>query len=297
MSYSHLTFHPYIEPEYIICKTAFMDSLGAVTIEQHANIALITLNRPEQLNAWNSEISAGLDTLLRQAEEDSAIRAVVITGNGRAFCAGADLSGGGDTFDVSRSRDKDDDSAARTPQLLPHQISKPVIAAINGPAVGVGATYALTCDMRIASEGARIGFVFNRIGMLPELGSHALLPRIVGFSNAARLLMAGEIVDAQAALQMGLVSEIHDNEALIERTLDIAQQICMAAPVSVAATKRLLWEGLSSSWDQMHAAETPVFDWIAQQPDSVEGVVAFLEKRKPNWKMNPNTDLPKELFD
>tara|TARA_B100000945_G_scaffold281005_1_gene248464 strand:+ start:150 stop:605 length:456 start_codon:yes stop_codon:yes gene_type:complete len=151
--------------------------------------------------------------------------------------------------------------------------------------------------MRIASEGARIGFVFNRIGMLPELGSHALLPRVIGFSNAARLLMAGEIVDAQEALQMGLVSEIHDNGALIEKTLDIAQQICMAAPVSVAATKRLLWEGLSLSWDQMHAAETPVFDWIAQQPDSVEGVVAFLEKRKPSWKMNPNTDLPKELFD
>ena len=169
-----------------------MDSLGAVTIENHANIALIALNRPEKLNAWNSEISAGLDTLLRQAEEDSAIRAVVITGNGRAFCAGADLSGGGDTFDVSRSRDKDDNSAARTPQLLPHQISKPVIAAITGPAVGVGATYALTCDMRIASEGARIGFVFNRIGMLPELGSHALLPRIVGFSNAARLLMGAK---------------------------------------------------------------------------------------------------------
>ena len=123
MSYSHLTFHPYIEPKYIICKTASMDSLGAVTIENHANIALIALNRPEQLNAWNSEISAGLDTLLRQAEEDSAIRAVVITGNGRAFCAGADLSGGGDTFDVSRSRDKDDDSAARTPQLVPQQIS------------------------------------------------------------------------------------------------------------------------------------------------------------------------------
>ena len=260
-------------------------------------IAIVRLNRPEQLNAWNNKISSGLDACLREASDRSDIRAVIITGTGRAFCAGADLSGGGDTFDANTERDQDDTSEARTPQFLPHQVAKPVIAAINGPAVGVGATYPLMCDIRIASDSARIGFVFNRIGMLPELGSHSLLPRIVGFSNAAQLLMGGEIIDADAALAMGLVSSIHPADRLVDQAIELAARLSAAAPVSVAATKKLLWRGLSLSWEQMHQMETPIFEWVAQQPDSVEGVTAFLEKRSPEWAMNPSKDLPKELFD
>jgi len=260
-------------------------------------IAIVRLNRPEQLNAWNNKISSGLDACLREASDRSDIRAVIITGTGRAFCAGADLSGGGDTFDANRERDQDDTSEARTPQFLPHQVAKPVIAAINGPAVGVGATYPLMCDIRIASDSARIGFVFNRIGMLPELGSHSLLPRIVGFSNAAQLLMGGEIIDADTALAMGLVSSIHPADRLVDQAIELAARLSAAAPVSVAATKKLLWRGLSLSWEQMHQMETPIFEWVAQQPDSVEGVTAFLEKRSPEWAMNPSKDLPKELFD
>jgi len=268
-----------------------------ITIDYVDQIALIRLNRPEQLNAWNNKISSGLDAALRQVSNSSEVRAVIITGTGRAFCAGADLSGGGDTFDSHRDRDQDDTSEARTPQFLPHQVPKPVIAAINGPAVGVGATYPLMCDIRIASESARLGFVFNRIGMLPELGSHSLLPRIVGFSNAAQLLMGGEIIDAKTALSMGLVSSVHPDDQLLDQAIELATQLCSAAPVSVAATKQLLWKGLSLSWEEMHRMETPVFDWVAQQPDSVEGVTAFLEKRPPNWAMDPSKDLPKELFD
>jgi enoyl-CoA hydratase/carnithine racemase len=268
-----------------------------VTVDYVDQIAVVRLNRPEHLNAWNNKISSGLDTLLRQVSDSPDVRVVIITGSGRAFCAGADLSGGGDTFDSNRERDQDDTSEARTPQFLPHQVTKPVIAAINGPAVGVGATYPLMCDIRIASESARIGFVFNRIGMLPELGSHSLLPRIVGFSNAAQLLMGGEIIDAQTALSMGLVSAVHPDDQLLDQAIELATQLCAAAPVSVAATKQLLWKGLSLSWEEMHRMETPVFDWVAQQPDSVEGVTAFLEKRPPNWLMDPSEDLPKELFD
>ena len=278
-------------------KTALVSSDSEVMMDCVDQIAIVRLNRPEQLNAWNNQISAGLDASLREASDRSDIRAVIITGTGRAFCAGADLSGGGDTFDVNRDRDQDDTSEARTPQFLPHQVTKPVIAAINGPAVGVGATYPLMCDIRLAADSARIGFVFNRIGMLPELGSHSLLPRIVGFSNAAQLLMGGEIIDAQTALSMGLVSAIHPQDRLLEKAIELAAQLCVAAPVSVAATKKLLWEGLSLSWEQMHRKETPIFDWVAQQPDSVEGVTAFLEKRPPEWTMNPSKDLPKELFD
>jgi enoyl-CoA hydratase/carnithine racemase len=268
-----------------------------VTVEHLDRVAVVRLNRPDRLNAWNNKISAGLDAALEQVSNDPDIRAVVITGTGRAFCAGADLSGGGDTFDPNRNRDLDDTSEERTPQFLPHQVTKPVIAAINGPAVGVGATYPLLCDIRIASESARLGFVFNRIGMLPELGSHSLLPRIVGFSNAAQLLMGGEIIDADTALSMGLVSQVHPDEDLLAQAIALAEQLCSAAPVSVAATKQLLWQGLSLSWEEMHHKETPIFDWIAQQPDSVEGVTAFLEKRNASWSMDPSRDLPKELFD
>ena len=268
-----------------------------VTVEHLDRVAVVRLNRPDRLNAWNNKISAGLDAALEQVSNDPDIRAVVITGTGRAFCAGADLSGGGDTFDPNRNRDLDDTSEERTPQFLPHQVTKPVIAAINGPAVGVGATYPLLCDIRIASESARLGFVFNRIGMLPELGSHSLLPRIVGFSNAAQLLMGGEIIDADTALSMGLVSQVHPDEDLLAQAIVLAEQLCSAAPVSVAATKQLLWQGLSLSWEEMHHKETPIFDWIAQQPDSVEGVTAFLEKRNASWSMDPSRDLPKELFD
>jgi len=270
---------------------------GAVTVEHVDRVAVVRLNRPEHLNAWNHEISSGLDAALRDCSEDPDVRSVVITGTGRAFCAGADLSGGADTFDSERDRDLEDTSETRTPKLLPHQVPKPVIAAINGPAVGVGATYPLMCDIRIAAQSARIGFVFNRIGMLPELGSHALLPRVVGFSNASQLLMGAEIVDAERAHSMGLVSSVHPDEDLVEEAINLATRLSVAAPVSVAATKKLLWKGLSLSWDEMHQMEEPVFEWVGRQPDSVEGINAFLEKRPANWTMNPSRDLPKELFD
>ena len=270
---------------------------GAVTVDYVDRVAVLRLNRPEHLNAWNYEISSGLDAALQDCSKDPDVRAVIVTGAGRAFCAGADLSGGGDTFDPDRDRDLEDTSEARTPKLLPHQVPKPVIAAINGPAVGVGATYPLMCDIRIAAKSARIGFVFNRIGMLPELGSHALLPRVVGFSNASRLLMGAEIIDAETAHSMGLVSSVHPDEKLLEEAVSLAKRLSAAAPVSIAASKKLLWKGLSLSWDEMHQMEGPVFDWVGRQPDSVEGINAFLEKRPANWTMNPYQDLPKELFD
>ena len=134
----------------------------------------------------------------------------------------------------------------------------------------MGATYPLLCDIRIASQSARIGFVFNRIGMLPELGSHSLLPRIVGFSNAAQLLMGGEIIDANTALSMGLVSQVYPDEDLLDQAIALAERLSVAAPVSVAASKRLLWKGYHSVGRKC-TTKTPIFNWVAQQPDSVEG--------------------------
>ncbi|MFB0902135.1 MAG: enoyl-CoA hydratase-related protein, partial [Acidimicrobiales bacterium] len=163
--------------------------MDEVLVEVDGRVAIITLNRPDALNAWNGPLCQQLDAALTWAAGADEVAAVVITGAGRAFCAGADLSAGGGTFVDAQERGGDDDIAARTPSVLPWDVPKPVIAAINGHAVGVGATYALACDMRFVSETAKIAFVFTRRGMLSELGSHAVLPRVVGFSNAADLLM------------------------------------------------------------------------------------------------------------
>ena len=156
-----------------------------VSVVVDGRVGVITLNRPEALNAWNGALNRDLQAALRWAAADDAVGAVVVTGAGRAFCAGADLSSGGDTFANNEDRGPEDDSHSRTPTYLPWDVPKPVIAAINGHAVGVGATFALACDLRFAAHGAKIGFVFTRRGMLSELGSHAILPKVVGFSNAA----------------------------------------------------------------------------------------------------------------
>ncbi len=222
--------------------------------------------------------------------------AVVITGAGRAFCAGADLSSGGDTFADGGASRPGDDLEARTPKFLPWDVPKPVIAAINGHAVGVGATYALACDIRFVAASAKIAFVFSRRGMLAELGSHALLPRVVGLSNASDLILSGRPVDGNEAGRLGLATTCADGDATktlaIERAAEMAT---MSAPVSMAISKRLLWEGVGL--DAMRTREQPLFDWVAEQPDSVEGVVSFLEKRTPEWKMSAVADFPHDLFD
>jgi enoyl-CoA hydratase/carnithine racemase len=173
----------------------------------------------------------------------------------------------------------------------------PVIAAINGAAVGVGATYPLSCGIRFAAEDAKIGFVFNRRGMLPELASHTNLRRVVGLSNAADLLMSGRIITGEEAAEMGLVSravpKIEVLDLALERAHDIAVNV---APVSVAVTKRRLWEGFAASTAEMQLKEQRVFAWFSRQPDSIEGVASFLEKRSPDWKLRRSVDFPDRLL-
>ncbi len=250
--------------------------LETVLTELDGRVAIITLNRPEALNAWNGALSRDLDAALRWATEDDDVGAVVITGAGRAFCAGADLSSGGETFAGNEDRGPEDDSQSRTPKVLPWDIPKPVIAAINGHAVGVGATYALSCDLRIVAEPAKIGFVFSRRGMLPELASHAVLPRVVGMSNASDLLLSGRAITGPEATAMGLTSTTTTVEDVVpvavERAADMAVH---GAPVSMAISKRLLWESMGVT--AMMRREQPLFDWVATQPDSIEGVESFLE--------------------
>lgn len=269
-------------------------ALTAVRLELEGRVAIITLDRPEAMNAWNGELCRDLDAALTWVASSDDVGAVVITGAGRAFCAGADLSNGGETFSAAEGRGGDDDMDARTPKVLPWDVPKPVIAAINGHAVGVGATYSLACDLRIAAEDAKIGFVFSRRGMLSELGSHAVLPRVVGFSNAADLLFSGRAVTGAEAATLDLVSEAvaadRVLEAAVARATDMATH---GAPASMAISKRLLWEGIGL--DAMRAKEEPLFAWVATQPDSIEGVTSFLEKRPPEWSVSVS-DVPEELF-
>lgn len=270
--------------------------LETVRTDVDRRVAIITLNRPEALNAWNGQLNRDLEAALVWARDDDRIGAVVITGAGRAFCAGADLSTGGNTFADDGGQNPDDDRQARTVTLYPWDIPKPVVAAINGHAVGIGATYALACDLRFAAHKAKIGFVFSRRGMLPELASHAVLPRVVGFSNAADLLLSGRIISGTEAATLGLVSEATDADSVLQLAVSRAADMAInGAPVSMAITKRLMWESMGVT--AMIEREDPLFDWVASQPDSVEGVTSFLEKREPKWNLSAIKDFPDGVYE
>ena len=263
-------------------------SYEAVVYEVSEGVATLTLNRPERMNAWNGAIDQAMSAALAAARDDDAVRAIIVTGAGRAFCAGADLEGGGDTFAGREERD----TGSNVAQLLPYDVPKPVIAALNGAAVGIGMTYPMLCDVRIAAETAKLGFVFTRRGMMPELAAHTIVQRVAGFSNAAHLLMSGRIVTGAEAAELGIVSKAVPKEALLDTARAMASEYRYAAPVSVAVTKRLLWEGMHTGVSAMMQREDEVFPWFGDQPDAREGILSFLEKRDPQWKLSAARDLP-----
>ena len=277
-------------------------ALETVGYEVADRVATVTLNRPEKMNAWNGAMARDLSAAMAEARDDDAVRAIILTGAGRAFCAGLDLSGGADTFSggggegggtpQAEERPSGGTGGANIPTLLPYDVPKPIIAAINGPAVGVGITYPMLCDVRIAAERATIGFVFVRRGVMPELASHAIVQRVVGFSNAADLLMSGRIITGVEAAQMGLVSKAVPKEELLDAARAQAAEYVKAAPVSVAMTKRLLWEGMQRSAADMMQRENELFPWLSAQADAREGVISFLEKREPEWQLSAARDLP-----
>jgi enoyl-CoA hydratase/carnithine racemase len=259
-------------------------------------VALLTLNRPEAMNAWTPRMAFEIDQALRQCEADDAVRAVVITGAGRAFCAGADLGRGGDTFQPpERSARSSEDRGDATNALWPFQMTKPVIAALNGHAIGVGLTFPMTCDLRYVAEDAKLQFAFVRRGVIPELASHAIVPRVVGLSRAAELLLSGRMFSGREAAAMGLASQALPAGEVLPAALAHAREYRLAAPASVAISKRLLWEGLALTPPEMMKREGPLFAWVGAQVDAREGVLAFLEKREPAWKLRPSRDLPESL--
>jgi len=256
-------------------------------------VATITLNRPEKMNAFHFALGAELSNAYARCDMDDAVRAVILPGAGKAFCAGADMSGGGKTFDdVEGSRSRAD-SGSRVRGLAAYQVRKPVIAAINGHAVGVGLTLAMQCDLRLVARDAKLAFSFVRRGIIPELGSHSILPRVIGFSRAADLLLSGRTIRGEEAAALGLASEALPAEAVVPRAQEWARDVAVnAAPASVAITKRLLWEGVTETPRETMAKAKPLLAWVGKQVDAAEGVRSFLERRPPEWKLRASTDLP-----
>jgi enoyl-CoA hydratase/carnithine racemase len=262
-------------------------------VEDH--IATITLNRPDRLNAFNHQVQTDLIGALDRIDADDEVRAVIVTGAGRAFCAGADLAAGGDTFDAAaRGRDPEvvNRDGGGLVSLRIFALTKPIIAAINGPAVGVGITMTLPMDVRLAARSARIGFVFTRRGLAPEACSSWFLPRLVGISQAARWCYSGRVFDAVEAAAGGLVELVSDDQ-LLERANEIASEIAASAPVSVSLTRQMLWRGLTFDHPMdAHRADSRAIQALGQREDAKEGVRSFLEKRDPEWTMRTSRDLP-----
>lgn len=271
--------------------------------ELEDGIAVITLNRPDKLNAFNTQMMHDVIAAFDHTDADDDVKAVIVTGAGRGFCAGADLAAGGATFNYKQLGGEE--HAARTHDgvhrdggglttLRIFDSLKPVIAACNGPAVGVGVTMQLAMDIRLASTEARYGFVFARRGINPEAASSWFLSRLVGIQTALEWCYTGRIFPAQEALDRGLVRSIHAPDALLPAAKAIAREIIdNAAPVSVAITRQLIWRMAGASHPmEAHRADSRAIQLRGAQADAKEGVSAFLEKRPPSFPDKVSTDLP-----
>jgi enoyl-CoA hydratase/carnithine racemase len=272
-----------------------------IAYELDEGILTITLDRAEQLNAFTNTMMLEMIDAFDRADADDSVRAIIVTGRGRGFCAGADLSGGPSTFDANRGGRSTDISEYRDGggrlTLRIFECKKPVIGAINGPAVGVGVTMTLAMDIRLASDQARFGFVFSRRGIVPEACSTWFLPRIVGIQQAAEWVYSGRVFNAQEALAGRLVRSVHPHADLLPAAREIAREIAQnTAPVSVALSRQMLWRGLVADHPmQAHMADSRGILVMGQSPDVREGVAAFLEKRAPKFTMSVSKELP-DLF-
>jgi enoyl-CoA hydratase/carnithine racemase len=258
-------------------------------------ILTLTLHRPEKLNAFTVTMMRELLDAFERADDDDAVRAVIVTGAGRAFCAGADLSGGGGTFDYAEHgglEEHRDGGGLVTLRIF--ESRKPVIAAINGPAVGVGITMTLPMDVRIASSAARIGFVFARRGIVPEACSSWFLPRVVGISQAAEWVYTGRIFTAEEALAGRLVSRVVAPDLLLDTARGLAREIVdNTSAVSVALARALLWRMLGADHPmEAHKVDSRAIYWMGRSADAAEGVSAFLHKRPARFTLRPSADMP-----
>ena len=271
--------------------------MAVVRTDLTGGVMTLTLDRPEKLNAFTIEMMQELIDAFDVADADDAVRAVVVTGAGRAFCAGADISGGTKGFVDVEKRKVGDGIVRDGGGLLTLRIFeslKPVIAAVNGAAVGVGATMQLPMDMRLASEDAKFGFVFGRRGIVPEACSSWFLPRVVGISKAMEWSTTGRIFDAQEALSAGLVRSVHKPADLLGAAQELAQEIgANNAPVSVALTRQMMWRMLGADHPmQAHRVDSLAIELRTASDDAAEGVRSFTEKRPAVFPDKVSIDLP-----
>lgn len=278
-------------------------SFETIRTETAAGVTTITLDRPDRLNAFTTRMMEELIAAFDAADADDAVRAVIVTGEGRGFCAGADL-GGADAFTAAKVDPRSTDPAVWSDPrnrdgggrvtLRIFRCLKPVIGAINGPAVGIGATMLLPMDMRLASEAARFGFVFARRGIVPEAASSWFLPRVVGISKAMEWCATGRVFGADEALEAGLVRSVHAPDDLLPAARELAREIAdNTAPVSVALTRQMMWRGLGAS-DPMeaHRIDSRAVAARSASDDAAEGIASFLEKRPAEFSDRVSRDMP-----
>ena len=274
-----------------------MKNLETVRTEVRENSLIIYLSREERMNAFTLTMQQEIVKVLDDAEEDDDIKAIIFTGDGKAYCAGADLSSGGNTFDNRKGRERTNDVVRDSGGLLTLRLfkcKKPLIAAVNGAAVGIGATMLLPMDTRICSDQARFGFVFAKRGIVPEAASSWFLPRLIGINKALELCYTGKVISAEEAKEIRLVSEILNQDKLIERALEIAKEFTAeSSQISIALTRQMMWRMLGAD-DPMEAHKIDsraVFE-LGQSGEAIEGVNSFLEKRPPSFPGKVSKDMP-----
>lgn len=260
-------------------------------------VATITLNRPDELNTCSGDLLERLTKLYRRCDEDDEIRAVVVTGAGRAFCAGADMSDAAKTFDVSEAGGFDQFSSAGV-GFPAFKIRKLVVAAVNGHAIGLGMTLAMQCDVRIFALEGKYGIVQVRRGVIGDAHSHWTMVRLVGLSRAAEIMLTGRTFRGDELDRLGVANLVLTADRVLPTALEIARDSAIyAAPLSVAVSKRLLWESSELSPDQVEHRETELHKHIMSRPDAIEGPVAHVERRVPNWSLRVSRDWPEWLDD
>ena len=274
-----------------------MKKFETLRTETKENSLIIYLSREERMNAFTLTMQQELVAALDEAENMDEIKSIIFTGDGKAYCAGADLSSGGDTFDNRKGREKTNNVVRDSGGLLTLRLfksKKPLIAAVNGAAVGIGATMLLPMDFRICSEEARFGFVFAKRGIVPEAASSWFLPRLVGITKALELCYSGKIITAKEAEDINLVSEVLPKEQLLDRALAVANEFTAeSSQISIALTRQMMWRMLGAD-DPMEAHKIDsrgVFE-LGQSGEAIEGVKSFLEKRPPSFPGKVSKDMP-----
>lgn len=280
-----------------------MLELEELTYDVEDRIATITMNRPDKLNAFTSRMVHEMVACLDETDADDNVRAVIITGAGRGFCAGADMSSGDDTFEKTSGADIDPNSeqaelrnrdGGGIVSLRMFNSLKPLIAAVNGPAAGVGATMLLPMDIRIASTESKFGFVFTQRGIIPEACSSWFLPRVVGISQALEWCYRGDVFGPEEALAGGLIKSIHEPDELLAAARATALQIANStSSISIAMTRQLLWRMLGAEHPMdAHRVESAAVPQLGSMGDAKEGVTSFFEKRAPEFTLGPAKDMP-----